>query len=79
MGPAAQCPGKVCGSLPFSSGSVGAGIQARMGQSDLSQLLTLVVDEAMCCQQLKGMDLKKHTVEEQVVSRRSLVWVEGQA
>lgn len=50
-----------------------------MGQSDLSQLLTLVVDEAMCCQQLKGMDLKKYTVEEQVVSRRSLVWVEGQA
>lgn len=49
-----------------------------VGQGSLL-LLTLVVDEAVCCQQLKGMDLEEHAVEEEAVGRRPLVRVEGQA
>lgn len=84
MDSAAQTPGKVYESLPFSPGSstspalLGQQYKLKWGRV-VSWLLTLVVDEAVCCQQLERMDLKEHPVEEQVISCWSLVWVEGQA
>lgn len=58
--------------------SAGARSTSSVGQGSLL-LLTLVVDEAVCCQQLQGMDLEEHAVEEEAVGRRPLVGVEGQA
>lgn len=84
MDSAAQTPGKVYESLPSPPGSSTA--PALLGQQDklklgrvVSWLLTLVVDEAVCCQQLERMDLKEHPVEEQIISCWPLVGVEGQA
>lgn len=83
MDSAAQTPGKVYVSLPFSLGSstspalLGQQYELKWGRV-VSRLLTLVVDKAVCCQQLEGMDLKEHPVEEQVIRCWSLVWVEGQ-
>lgn len=41
--------------------------------------LTLVLDEAVGCQQLQRMHLEEHSVEEEVVGRRSAGRVPGQA